>query len=755
MMGSGAEMASEREMVAATPGSDAPGDGRYNSMLSCLIWVARRQGLFLSEEQLMLDNQLTSDRVAPQELVFIAERLGMRARTLRGSTQSLVELRRACPVIAMLRSGGAIVINEIKALNSGIEQLELIDVHGEYGNSIVTDIARFEEAWTGELIVLKRKFELADSEQPFSLRFVAGLVFGEKKLVRDISIAAVLMGALMLMPILYYRLLANDVIAYSAENTFWFLTSIVVWVIVILTVLTAVRQYMLSLVITRVDARVNEYIFDKLLALPVDYFERTQVGQITYSINQAGKIRDFMAGQLFGTLLDSTLLLFFVPVMIYISWMMSLVVFVTMGAIMTIIILMMPTIRAVNGRVIAARVASGSFLYQTIAGIRTVKSLALEARQRAKWDGLVAETARRELELATVANRLRVLVFPLEQIAMIGAFALGAYVTIRTHDPGLSTYLFAFLMLSQRVTSPLLQLSKLVEQFDDARLALVEVSRVVNVVPEENAGERGVRKPIIGQVEFSNLKFKYKGSQTFALDGVNFQIPVGTTLGLVGRSGSGKTTVTRLLQRLHSEYEGLIKIDGVDVREYDLHHLRRSLGVVLQENFLFSGTIRDNIVAAKPSASFDDVVNACRMAGAEEFIDRLPHGYDTWIYEGSPNLSGGQRQRLAIARALVVDPRILILDEATSALDPDSEAIVNDNIRRIAEGRTMLVISHRLSSLVNSDAILVLERGSVVDVGSHQDLLERCDIYRNLWNQQNRHTAAAARQAVRGPSRVS
>ena len=184
------------------------------------------------------------------------------------------------------------------------------------------------------------------------------------------------------------------------------------------------------------------------------------------------------------------------------------------------------------------------------------------------------------------------------------------------------------------------------------------------------------------------MRFKYQGRDQLRRSTTSpSRCPIGTTLGIVGRSGSGKTTVTRLLQRLHSDYEGLIKIDGVDVREYDIAHLRRSLGVVLQENFLFSGTIRENITAAKPNATFDEVVRAARLAGAEEFIDRLPRGYETYIYEGSPNLSGGQRQRLAIARALIVDPRILILDEATSALDPDSEAIVNANIKRIAQGR--------------------------------------------------------------------
>jgi subfamily B ATP-binding cassette protein HlyB/CyaB len=270
-----------------------------------------------------------------------------------------------------------------------------------------------------------------------------------------------------------------------------------------------------------------------------------------------------------------------------------------------------------------------------------------------------------------------------------------------------------------------------------------------------------VRTPLDGHVEFSNVRFKYSGALNYALDGVSFEVPTGWTLGVVGRSGSGKTTVTRLLQRLHSDYEGLIKIDGIDVREYDVAHLRRSLGVVLQENFLFSGTIRDNITAAKPHATFDEMVRAARLAGAEEFIDRLARGYETWIYEGSPNLSGGQKQRLAIARALILDPKILILDEATSALDPDSEAIVNENIRRIAQGRTVIVISHRLSSLVNSDAILVLERGKFEAIGTHADLLEECEIYRNLWQQQNRHINAAAsaaqelRPIPRGPSRVS
>jgi ATP-binding cassette subfamily B protein len=249
----------------------------------------------------------------------------------------------------------------------------------------------------------------------------------------------------------------------------------------------------------------------------------------------------------------------------------------------------------------------------------------------------------------------------------------------------------------------------------------------------------GLKQPITGRVVFDDVRFRYSPTAPFALNGVSFEIPQGTIFGVMGRSGSGKTTVTRLLQGLNKDYQGTIKIDGMDLRQIDLGHLRANIGVVPQENFLFTGTVRDNIGAARPNASLDQIIKAAQLAGAEEFIERLERGYDTYVEEGAVNFSGGQRQRLAIARALLVEPQILILDEATSALDAESEAIVNANLMRIAKNRTVIIISHRLSSLTDSDAILVLERGKFYDCGRHEELLARCDIYQSLWYQQNRH----------------
>jgi subfamily B ATP-binding cassette protein HlyB/CyaB len=321
----------------------------------------------------------------------------------------------------------------------------------------------------------------------------------------------------------------------------------------------------------------------------------------------------------------------------------------------------------------------------------------------------------------------------------VGVFTLAVYLAVTTHEEIYPGALFAFMMLSQRVAAPLMQLSQMITQYDEVRVAIGMIGGLVNRPAEGGRSKTGVRTPLVGRIEFSGVRFRYAGTSGPALDDVSFTIPEGSVFGLMGRSGSGKTTVTRLLQLFHSNYEGLIKIDGTDLRQYDVDHLRSSFGVVMQENFLFSGKVRETITAGKPDASYDEMVMAARLAGAEEFIERLPQGYDTFIYEGSPNLSGGQRQRLAIARALITNPRILILDEATSALDAESEAIVNANLARIAEGRTMIVVSHRLSSLVNADAILVLERGRVYDVGPHSELVERCDIYSNLWHQQHQH----------------
>jgi len=389
--------------------------------------------------------------------------------------------------------------------------------------------------------------------------------------------------------------------------------------------------------------------------------------------------------------------------------------------------------------VMAAETWKAATLGETIVGIKTVKAQALEPQRKALWDERVAEAGKWRLAFAELANWPQTLVTPIERTMVIGTMIIGAYLAISTPNGYTVGGLFAFMMLGGRVAQPLVGLARLIEDYEEIGAALGEVGFVLNRPLEVDSASGGLRPKFQGGITFQDVTFTYGGTTVPALDRVSFSVPAGTVLGIVGRSGSGKSTIARLLQGINRDYSGFVKIDGADLREINLRHLRQSYGVVLQDNFLFRGSIRDNILAGRPGLTLEDAIRAARLAGAEEFIERMPNGYETYIEEGSPNLSGGQKQRLAIARALITDPRILILDEATSALDPESEALVNANLLRIARGRTMVIVTHRLSSLVDCDQIMVLDKGKVMDIAPHATLLERCTVYRQLWAQQNRH----------------
>ena len=618
-------------------------------------------------------------------------------------------------------------------------QVVLQDPNAGEGALLTLDEHRLALGWAGEVILLKRDYRLRDEDQPFGVGLIVSQLLRDRRIALDIAVSAIMLSILALGPILFWRILLDRVLYYRNFDTLAVMCAAMGVLIIFETIFGYMRRFLVLHVTARVDAKLSTYMFNKVLSLPLDFFERSSNGVIARDMNEIFRIRNFLTGQLFGTLLDSCVLLIFLPIMFFFSPTLTAVVLGFCGLICLWIMWMLPALRRKGAAVFKAEGAKNAFLIESLQGIRTVKSLALDAHQRHEWDVRVAAAARRRLEEGQTANVIQTVVTPLERMMVSGVFALSVYLAITTNDQLYVGAIVAFMMLTQRVASPLIQLSHLLQQYDEAQFAVRAISALVNQPAEDGRSRAGIRTPLKGCIEFEDVRFRYRGAAQPALDGISFAVPEATILGIMGRSGSGKTTVARLLQMLDGNYEGLIKIDGNDLREIDVDHLRSSLGVVPQECFLFSGTIRESIAAAKPDASFEEVVHAARLAGAEEFIEHLPRGYDTFIQEGSTNFSGGQRQRLAIARALLGDPRILILDEATSALDAESEAIVNANLLRIAKGRTLVIISHRLSVLVRADAVLVLDRGRVYDIGRHDELLERCDIYRGLWHQQNQH----------------
>jgi len=688
---------------------------------------------------------------SPASLVRWLRDQGLVAKAVRVGWRQLFRLQgpHTGPVTLLLRDGTA---GLLVGADSAREVVWVLDPRQPgVESAVAVDRLRLAQVWDGEALLMRRARAEAEDDKPFTLGWLLRAVGHERRLMRDVGVASLTMSMLAIIPPLLVMSVVDRVVGHRSVSTLVLLSTILLIAAVYETLLGYARRELIQVVSARLDSKLNLHMFARLLALPLDYFERNQAGQTTYRLMQIWKVRDFITGKLLGTFLDTLTLVFLLPFLFWMDATLAWLVLAAAGCIALIIVGFIRPIGRLMAKVQVAEAAKGSVLVETVQGVKTVKSLALEPQRKADWDEKVAHAGVLRLQVGRLANWPQTLITPLERFIDRGVLMVGAYLALQDNSGIAVGGLIAFMLLGARVTQPLVGLARLMEDLTDARASVAEVGSVLNQKPEQ-VGSGGLRPKFEGAISFEELSFTYPTGKMPALDDVSFSIPAGTMLGVVGRSGSGKSTLTRLLQGINREYSGFLKIDGAELREINLVHLRRSFGVVLQENFLFRGTVRDNITAGRPGLTLEDAVRAARLAGAEEFIERLPLGYNTWIEEGSANLSGGQRQRLAIARALIADPRLMILDEATSALDPESEALVNANITRIAKGRTMVIVSHRLSSLVECDKILVMDKGRVMDIAPHKVLLERCAIYRALWLQQNRHLdPIGARAALLAP----
>lgn len=722
-----------------------------HSGLLTLIDVVRHRGVHLSLDQLVRDNFLGDHEVSMAQLAKIARANGFRAAPAKMQWDQLLGLGKALPAIVRLRSGGYMVIAGIRTSPQG-DLVILRDPLAAPDAVLALDEARLKAIWDGAVLLVKRQHKVSDAGQPFGMRWIVGQILRDGHLIRDIVIGGLFISAFAVAPVIYWSLLFRIVLPRNSLDTLNLLVAGFVFVVVFDTILGAMRRHIILHIVSKADIRMGHHVFDRMLKLPIEFFETTSTGQITSRIGEIGRIRNFLLTSVFGTLLDSVCLIVFIPVLFFISTPLALLVLAGCAAILLANMVFMQELTRRHENLVRAEREQYSHLVETVHGMRTVKTLALDARQRTLWDLLMARTARERIAFGRIQNSMKTVMAPLESLLPITVLTVAAYMILSGDSPLEMSSLIAFALLTGRTMGPLLGIAKLAERYQEARGSIATIATVVNHPVEEGLAGTGILTPLKGTIELIDVSFRYPGTATPAIDGLNLLIPSGSTIGVVGRSGSGKTTITRLLQGLHASYGGLIKFDGIDIRQFDLTHLRSSIGVVLQDSFLFRGTIRENIGIAKPSCTLEDIAAAARLAGAEEFIERLPRGFDTMIEEGAANLSGGQRQRIAIARALLTNPRILILDEATSALDPESEAILSANLKRIAFGRTVIIISHRLASLVSSDAILVLERGRPAALGRHQELLADCRLYRDLWTQQNGHLG---QETSRGTGYVS
>ncbi|HTC07556.1 MAG TPA: peptidase domain-containing ABC transporter [Acetobacteraceae bacterium] len=711
------------------------GGDALHPRLQAVLAVGRHHGIELDPaEYRNVDNM--ADPSAPSLSAWV-QAAGLWARAVRLRWRNVVGFQDTSPIVLLLNDGSAALLT---GANAEQNVIYLKDPQApESAVPVAVDELRLSEVWKGEALLVRANRGIAEADAPFSVRWLVGLVMTERSTLRDVCIASLALSLLTIGPPLLVMSVVNRVMVYHSMSTLALLAILVVVLVGYETLLGYARRLLIAVLAIRVDTKLSLHIFNRLLRLPIDYFERNPAGDTLHRLYAVNQVREFITGRLLMTFLDFITLAVILPILFYLSSTLTWLVIACACVLAIVILVFLRPVTIATGRVIQAEINKAAVMTETVFGIRTVKSLALEPQRKALWDERVADAAKFRMRQAVISNWPQTIATPIERFMWMGVMLVGAYMAMSDSSGYMVGSLFAFLMLSQRVAQPLVGAAGLTEKYLEVKTSIGLAAQVLNRPMEGNPASGGLRPRFAGAISFEDVTFTYPGGQSPALNGVTFAIPAGTMLGVVGRSGSGKSTITRLLQGINREYSGFIKLDGSDLREINLRHLRQSFGVVLQDNFLFRGSIRDNIIAGRPGFTIEDVVRAARLAGAEEFIERLPHGYETYIEEGSPNLSGGQRQRLAIARAVITDPRLLILDEATSALDPESEALVNANLQRIARGRTMVIVSHRLSSLTECDQTLVLERGAVVDIAPHHVLLERCAIYRSLWAQQNRH----------------
>jgi ATP-binding cassette, subfamily B, bacterial HlyB/CyaB len=706
--------------------------------LRCLVAVARHHGINLHIDQDEVALSEGEGDTSAVQLVRLAKANGLRAKRARLSWRDLARGGSAFPFMIRRKDGSWLIVSGFRPGSEGEDEIVVIDP--EINPSEFRFIGRTELAatWDGDAVLVKRSFRWSDADRPFDFRWFLGEMWQQRHLMRDIALAAVLLYLLGIAIPIYFQIVVDKVLVHHAYATLYVLTAGVIAAALFEALFTFLRRYLILHLSNKIDIRLATRTVAHLMRLPIDFFERAPAGVLVKHMQQGDKIREFLAGRLFLTLVDSTALLVFIPVLFLYSVRLTVIVLIFATLVAGTVALMVGPFKRRLRELYEIEARRQSLLVEAIHGMATVKSLALERRHRDLWNSWSAEAIGTRYRVGLISAFAQTSTSGLEKLMIIAIVGFGTQLVF--NDAITVGTLIAFQMLSGRVSGPLSQLVGLIHEYQDASLSVRMLGNVMNAKPERS-GQRGITPVIRGEITFSDVVFRYDPMADPALDHLTVSIPAGTIFGIVGRSGSGKTTLTRLIRGLYQPQSGVVRLDGHDLRNIDLHHLRTRIGVVLQDSFLFRGTVRENIAIARPSAPFEEIVAAAQTAGADEFIERMPQGFDTPLDENASNLSGGQRQRLAIARALIASPPVLILDEATSALDPDSEFLVRQNLRRIARGRTLIIVSHRLTSLADAANILVLERGSCVGLGPHHELMRTCEVYRTLWEQQSRAPA--------------
>ncbi|WP_308547867.1 type I secretion system permease/ATPase [uncultured Selenomonas sp.] len=700
---------------------------QHDAGIACLAAAMKMMGIPSSYEQLFREHA-SSERTTWMELLRMAKQAGLKARAVPGEVERLSFLPK--PVILFFADCSYYLVlkgdeRRVLAWDGIAESPGFIEKQA---------LARKGES---KIILLARRFRWTEVRKTFNLQWFIPVVLKYKHLLIDVLAASFFLQLFGLITPLFSQVIIDKVLVHKAVSTLDILALGILLMSMFEGVMGILRSWLFAHTTNRIDVVLGAKLFRHMISLPLKYFEVRRVGDTIARVRELDNIRQFITGPALTAVMDLFFGMVFILAMFLYSTSLGFTALAVIPFFVALSVLVTPVFRRRLNYRFACNAESQSYLVETVTGISTVKSLAIEPQMQRKWEDLLSRYVKasfRTTTLATVAGNIGQTMQRLSSLAILW---FGAHLVM---DGEITVgELIAFQMLSGRALEPVLHLVNTWQDFQQVRLSIERLGDVLNTPTEPSFHPGHTTLPRIrGDIVFRRVDFRYRIEGPRVIESLSLHIRAGMTIGIVGRSGSGKSTLTKLIQRLYLPERGSVLVDGIDLAQVEPSWLRQQIGVVLQDNYLFTGTIRENIAMVDPGASMEKVIEAARLAGAHDFILELPDGYDTKVGERGSSLSGGQRQRIAIARALMANPRILIFDEATSALDYESERIIEENLMRICQGRTVIIIAHRLTTVQGADEIVVLDRGRLVERGKHQDLLQRQGMYAYLYRQQQR-----------------
>ena len=694
--------------------------------LKCFEIITKIHQVNVDMQKILKEYAISQEELSPEELVRIIKNSDFKVK-IKNLSPNIIKDKYPLPAITINSDGSFSLLLKV---NSKDEKCLIYSPQKKEPEEVsFNDISQL---CNNNFIVLAHK--IFNEQIKFGFKWFFNECLTYKQVISEVMLGSFIVQLFGLVTPLFTQVILDKVIVHRTLTTLDVLAFGFIAVMIFEFLLNLSRKYIFIHTVSKIDAKLGAKLFKHLFALPYTYFESRKVGNIIARVRELDQIRDFITNKSVSVIIDLFFSIVFVFMMLLYSVKLTLVVlgFIALTAMLYLIVT--PELRSRLEHKFQTGAKSNSYLVEAVTGIQTVKSLAIEGSMQKKWEDYLGNYVKSGFQLSNMGNISGALSGLFQKSMTIAILYIGVKLVIENKMT--IGQLIAFQMFAGQFSAPVMRLVNLWNELQQALLGIDRLGDILNT-PVENLSQNSISlREVKGNVKFDKVCFKYNVNSPYVINDLSLNISSGMSVGIVGKSGSGKSTITKLIQRLYIANEGAIYIDGIDIRQMNPTSLRQNIGVVLQENYLFSGSIRDNISLPMQNAPIELIINMAKIAGADEFISQFPEGYDTTVGERGSTLSGGQRQRIAIARALITNPKILIMDEATSALDYESESIIMKNMKQIVKGRTTFIIAHRLSTVRQCDLIIVMDKGKIIESGSHNQLLKENGYYKFLTEQQ-------------------